>query len=144
MDSSHATSLGKCSFCAEEFLAWPVFCEILKGLLKTWVCQVILREGRGKKGIFCGEWRCSPCACCVLWTPLQWHLLSGSSTWESCRWEKCWIKAKCLIYLRPGLQGPSPAGLYSSSSATASQPTRQRLGSPACSPLRDLFQGLIN
>lgn len=65
---------------------------------------------RGKKGSL--QWvEVQPCACRVLWTPaLHWHLLSGSSTWESCRWGKCGIKAEWLIYLRPGLQCPSPRG----------------------------------
>lgn len=63
-------------------------------------------RGKREKGFFV----VSGGVCCVLWTPLRWHLLSGSSSWESCRWEKRWIKAKWLIYLRSGLQGPSPAG----------------------------------
>lgn len=90
----------------------------------------------------------------MLWTPaLHWHQLSGSSTWEGCRWGKCWRKAKWLIYLRPELQCPSPRGwsaqlgrglLCSPSSATDSQPSRQRAGEPSLLSTQTRFISRLN
>lgn len=120
------------------------------------MCQVVLREGRGKGGTL-QLVEVQSCACPVLWTPaLHWHLLLGCSTWESCRWGKCWIKAKWLIYLREAkCQGCSvlPHGDGQLSRARGSgappalplpQPTRQRAGEPCLLPIPRRFISRAN
>lgn len=143
MDSSHVTSFGKMLFLCREIpssltcVLWDL--KRSQYCWRPWSVKSSSERKEGKKGMLCCRWRYSH----VLWTPaLRCHLLSRSSTWESCRWEKCWVKSKRLIHLGPGLQCPSPWGwsaqwgqglLCSYSSGPGSQPTRPRAGEPVCS-----------
>lgn len=119
-------------------LAWPVICEILKGLriVKDLGLSSHPQRGKREKGALQGVevQSCAP----------HWHLLPGSCTWGSCRWGKCRIKAKWVIHLEPGLQCPSPWG-WSPAGLGAPvllQPTQQRAQELVCSHSEIYFKAL--